>query len=154
MSFGNGPHRRPGAVLAMLNGAILLNHLFASPGSDWCGFPRSRRTRSFKAMSCHAIVACTRRRRVPREGPSDCGSGNGYLDDRIRNLVVRHLEVGPQEVVGLARLSTDLGADSLDKIELMMAFEDEFGCEITDEIADTILSVSDVRNFLERNAKR
>jgi acyl carrier protein len=76
------------------------------------------------------------------------------LDDRIRNLVVRHLEVGPQEVVGLARLSTDLGADSLDKIELMMAFEDTFGCEITDEIADTILTVSDVRSFLERNAKR
>ena len=76
------------------------------------------------------------------------------LDDRIRNLVVRHLEVGPQEVVGLARFSTDLGADSLDKIELMMAFEDEFGCEITDEIAETILTVGDVRNFLERNAKR
>jgi acyl carrier protein len=76
------------------------------------------------------------------------------LDDRIRSLVVRHLEVGPQEVVGLARFNTDLGADSLDKIELMMAFEDEFGCEITDEIADTILTVSDVRNFLERNARR
>ena len=54
----------------------------------------------------------------------------------------------------MARLSTDLGADSLDKIELMMAFEDEFGCEITDEIADTILTVSDVRNFLKRNANR
>ena len=76
------------------------------------------------------------------------------LDDRIRNLFVRHLEVEPQKVVGSARLSADLGADSLDKIELMMAFEDEFGCEITDEIAETILTVGDVRNFLERNAKR
>jgi acyl carrier protein len=76
------------------------------------------------------------------------------FDDRIRNLVVWHLEVGPQEVVGLARFKTDLGADSLDKIELMMAFEDEFGCEITDEMAETILTVGDVRNFLERNAKR
>jgi acyl carrier protein len=82
------------------------------------------------------------------------GRAMDNLDDRIRNLVVRHLEVGPQEVVGLARLSTDLGADSLDKIELMMAFEDEFGCEITDEIADAIVTVSDVRNFLERNAER
>ena len=76
------------------------------------------------------------------------------LDDRIRNLIVRHLEVEPHKVVGSARFSTDLGADSLDKIELMMAFEDEFGCEITDEIAETILTVGDVRSFLERNAKR
>ena len=105
-------------------------------------------------MSCHAIVACTRRRCVAREGRLIVGRAMDDLDDRIRNLVVRHLEVGPQEVVGLARFSTDLGADSLDKIELMMALEDEFSCEITDEVADTILTVSDVRNFLERNAKR
>jgi acyl carrier protein len=76
------------------------------------------------------------------------------LDNRIRDPVVRHLDVGSEKVVGSARFRTDLGADSLDIIEFMMAFEDEFACEITDEIADTILTVSDVRNFLERNAKR
>jgi acyl carrier protein len=139
----------------MLDGTIFLDHLFRIPGIRSVGPARSRRTRSFRAMSCHAIVACTRRRCVPREGPSlIVGRAMDHLDARIRNLVVRHLEVGPQEVVGLARFSTDLGADSLDKIELMMAFEDEFGCEITDEIADTILTVSDVRNFLEKYAKR
>jgi acyl carrier protein len=71
------------------------------------------------------------------------------LDHRIRDPVVRHLDVGSEKVVGSARFRTDLGADSLDIIEFMMAFEDEFACEITDEIADTILTVSDVRNFLE-----
>jgi acyl carrier protein len=76
------------------------------------------------------------------------------LEDRIRNIVLRYLDVEPQRVVSSARFNADLGADSLDIVELMMAFEDEFGCEITDGIAETIVTVGDVRNFLEKNSKR
>ena len=75
------------------------------------------------------------------------------VDDRVRMIVVQHLGVKPQKVINSARFSDDLGADSLDKIELMMAFEDEFGCEISDEIAETILTVGDARNYLAKNSK-
>ena len=47
----------------------------------------------------------------------------------------------------------DLGADSLDTVELVMAFEEEFGCEIPDDAAETILTVGDATKFLEKNAK-
>ena len=47
----------------------------------------------------------------------------------------------------------DLGADSLDTVELVMAFEEEFGCEIPDDAAETILTVGDAVKFLEKNAK-
>src|SRR5215204_1485820 len=51
------------------------------------------------------------------------------------------------------RRSSDLGADSLDTVELVMAFEEEFGCEIPDDAAETILTVGDAVKFLEKNAK-
>jgi acyl carrier protein len=47
----------------------------------------------------------------------------------------------------------DLGADSLDTVELVMAFEEEFGCEIPDDAAETILTVGDAIKYLEKNAK-
>ncbi len=50
-------------------------------------------------------------------------------------------------------LNDDLGADSLDTVELVMAFEEEFGCEIPDDAAETILTVGDATKFLEKNAK-
>ena len=62
-------------------------------------------------------------------------------------------------VLNPTRLSTtqdfidDLGADSLDTVELVMAFEEEFGCEIPDDAAETILTVGDATKFLEKNAK-
>jgi acyl carrier protein len=75
------------------------------------------------------------------------------ISDRIRTIVSRHLDVAPEKVTDRARFMEDLGADSLDTIELMMAFEDEFGCEIPDEIAETIVTVGDARAFLEGTAK-
>ena len=50
------------------------------------------------------------------------------------------------------RFIDDLGADSLDTVELVMAFEEEFGCEIPDDAAETILTVGDAVRFLEKNA--
>lgn len=75
------------------------------------------------------------------------------IGDRIKTIISRHLEVAPEKVTDRARFIDDLGADSLDTVELLMAFEDEFGCEIPDEIAETMLTVGDVRAFLERKAK-
>lgn len=77
----------------------------------------------------------------------------GSISDRVRTIVSQHLDVAPEKVTCAARFIEDLGADSLDTIELMMAFEDEFGCEIPDEITETILTVGDAMAFLEARIK-
>ena len=61
--------------------------------------------------------------------------------------------VEPDKVTEGASFIDDLGADSLDTVELVMAFEEEFGCEIPDDAAETILTVGDAVKFLEKNAK-
>jgi acyl carrier protein len=58
-----------------------------------------------------------------------------------------------RRVLAAASFIEGLGADSLDTIELVMVFEDEFGCEIPDDAAETILTVGDAIKFLEKNAK-
>ena len=72
--------------------------------------------------------------------------------DRVRKIVVEHLNVDAEKVVEKASFIDDLGADSLDQVELVMAFEEEFGVEIPDDAAETILTVGDAIGFLEKNA--
>ena len=67
--------------------------------------------------------------------------------------VTMTLMVGQLLVTESASFIDDLGADSLDTVELVMAFEEEFGCEIPDDAAETILTVGDAVKFLEKNAK-
>src|SRR5512134_3134957 len=75
------------------------------------------------------------------------------IAERVKKIVVEHLGVEPEKVVEGASFIDDLGADSLDTVELVMAFEEEFGCEIPDDAAETILTVGDATKFLEKNAK-
>ena len=75
------------------------------------------------------------------------------ISDRVKKIVVEHLGVEPDKVTEAASFIDDLGADSLDTVELVMAFEEEFGCEIPDDAAETILTVCDAIKFLEKNAK-
>ena len=75
------------------------------------------------------------------------------IADRVKKIVVEHLGVEPEKVTEAASFIDDLGADSLDTVELVMAFEEEFGCEIPDDAAETILTVGDAVKFLEKNAK-
>jgi acyl carrier protein len=75
-------------------------------------------------------------------------------EERIRSIIADQLEVQEDEVVPEASFTDDLGADSLDLVELVMAMEEEFGIEITDEEAERIQSVQDAINFIEeRTAK-
>ena len=74
------------------------------------------------------------------------------ISDRVRNIVVEHLGVDEGKVVDGASFIDDLGADSLDTVELVMAFEEEFGVEIPDDAAERILTVKDAVSFLEENA--
>jgi acyl carrier protein len=70
--------------------------------------------------------------------------------ERVKKIVVEHLGVDADKVVDGANFMEDLGADSLDTVELVMAFEEEFGVEIPDDAAETIVTVGDAIKFLEK----
>ena len=72
--------------------------------------------------------------------------------DRVKKIVVEHLGVDEDKVVDNASFIDDLGADSLDTVELVMAFEEEFGSEISDSDAEKILTVGDAVKFIENKA--
>ncbi|CEJ12614.1 acyl carrier protein [Phreatobacter sp. AB_2022a] len=74
------------------------------------------------------------------------------IADRVKKIVVEQLGVDAEKVVPTASFIDDLGADSLDTVELVMAFEEEFGVEIPDDAAETILTVGDAVKFLEKAA--
>ena len=70
--------------------------------------------------------------------------------ERVKKIVLEHLGVEESKVVENASFIDDLGADSLDTVELVMAFEEEFGCEIPDEEAEKILTIKDAINFIQK----
>ncbi len=74
------------------------------------------------------------------------------IADRFKKIVVEHLGVEESKVSGAASFIDDLGADSLDTVELVMAFEEEFGCEIPDDAAEKIVTVKDAIDFIQQNA--
>ncbi len=75
------------------------------------------------------------------------------IDQRVRDIVVEQLGVKPEQVTPQAKFIEDLGADSLDTVELVMALEEEFGIEVPDEQAEKLQSVGDVIKYVEENAK-
>ena len=71
------------------------------------------------------------------------------IQDQVKKIVVDHLGIDDSKVVPEAKFIDDLGADSLDTVELVMAFEEAFDVEIPDEKAETILTVGDAISHLE-----
>ena len=71
--------------------------------------------------------------------------------EKVRDIVVDQLGVEPDEVAIESTFIDDLGADSLDIVELIMAFEAEFGIEIPDEAAEKIKTVQDVVSYIDQN---
>lgn len=74
------------------------------------------------------------------------------VDDRVRSIIVEQLGVDAEEVKPEASFVEDLGADSLDTVELIMAFEEEFGIEIPDDEAEKIKTVRDAITYVSNNA--
>ena len=72
--------------------------------------------------------------------------------EKVQAIVVEHLGVEKDKVTDSASFIDDLGADSLDTVELVMAFEEEFGSEISDSDAEKILTVGDAIKFIESKA--
>ena len=69
--------------------------------------------------------------------------------ERVKKIVVENLDVEADKVTESASFIDDLGADSLDLVELVMAFEEEFGIEIPDDAAEKILTIKDAIDFIE-----
>jgi len=74
------------------------------------------------------------------------------IADRVKKIVVEHLGVEEEKVTESASFIEDLGADSLDTVELVMAFEEEFGLEIPDDAAEKIQTVKDAIDFIREHA--
>jgi acyl carrier protein len=74
------------------------------------------------------------------------------IADRVRELVIAYLDVAHEKVTEGANFVDDLGADSLDTIELIMAFEEEFGIEFSDNAAEKIVTIKDAINFISENS--
>jgi acyl carrier protein len=74
------------------------------------------------------------------------------VGDRVKKIVVEHLGVDESKVSENASFIDDLGADSLDTVELVMAFEEEFGCEIPDDAAEKILTVKDAIDYVQKHS--
>ena len=72
--------------------------------------------------------------------------------ERIKKIIVEHLGVDKAKVTEDAIFIDDLGADSLEAVELVMAFEEEFGCEIPDDAAEKIVTVKDAVSFIEAHS--
>ena len=81
--------------------------------------------------------------------------GDFFMSDiasRVTKIVVEHLGVEETKVVDGASFIDDLGADSLDTVELVMAFEEEFECEIPDDAAEKIVTLKDAVTYLSANS--
>jgi acyl carrier protein len=71
--------------------------------------------------------------------------------EKVKSIIVEQLGVDAEEVTPAASFTDDLGADSLDIVELVMAFEEEFGIEIPDEDAESITTVQDAINYIDKH---
>ena len=72
------------------------------------------------------------------------------IAERVKKIVVEHLGVDAAKVTDNASFIDDLGADSLDTVELVMAFEEEFGIEIPDDAAESIVTVGDAVKYIDK----
>lgn len=75
-----------------------------------------------------------------------------FSEDRVKEIIAKELEVEAKQLTPEAKFIEDLGADSLDIVELVMALEEEFGIDIPDEDADKMKTVGDALNYLKSHA--
>jgi acyl carrier protein len=76
------------------------------------------------------------------------------IEEKVKDIIVEQLGVNPEQVTPEASFIEDLGADSLDIVELVMAFEEEFGVEVPDEDAEKLTKVRDVIKYIEEKSSK
>ena len=74
------------------------------------------------------------------------------ISNKVKKIVADHLGIDEAKVTDQSSFIDDLGADSLDTVELVMAFEEEFGCEIPDDAAEKIVTLKDAVSYLTANS--
>jgi len=73
------------------------------------------------------------------------------VEEKVKEIIVEQLSVNAEQVTPEAKFIEDLGADSLDVVELVMAFEEQFGIEVPDEDAEKLQTVGDVNTYIKEN---
>src|ERR1700683_917820 len=96
---------------------------------------------------------------MPRNQPKQFASRTHFMADKsveekVKDIIVEQLGVNPEQVVPSASFIEDLGADSLDPVELVMAFEEEFSVEVPDEDAEKLQTVGDVVKYIEEKSAK
>jgi acyl carrier protein len=81
------------------------------------------------------------------------GNGMASTEERVKQIIVEQLGVDEAEVTPTASFVDDLGADSLDQVELVMAFEEAFGIEVPDEDAEKMTTVKDAVEYIDKHSK-
>jgi len=76
------------------------------------------------------------------------------IEERVKKIIIEQLGVKPEAITANAKFVDDLGADSLDSVELVMGFEEEFGFEIPDEAAERMQTVGDVLDYLRKRSPK
>jgi acyl carrier protein len=92
-------------------------------------------------------------RQAPKPKPGDNKMAD-TTEQRVKKIIVDQLSVNADQVTAEAKFIEDLGADSLDIVELVMALEEEFGSEIPDEQAEKLLTVGDVVKYIEETQQK
>jgi acyl carrier protein len=96
----------------------------------------------------HTIAATTRLPEFIATRTQSIMSSN--IEERVKKIIIEQLGVKEEEVTNEASFVDDLGADSLDTVELVMALEEEFECEIPDEDAEKIITVKDAIDYIKK----
>jgi acyl carrier protein len=110
--------------------------------------------RLYSARIVQASKPGTRRRKPKNSATKDRGGmGMASVEERVKQIIVEQLGVDEAEVTPTASFVDDLGADSLDQVELVMAFEEAFGIEVPDEDAEKMTTVKDAVEYIDKHAK-
>jgi acyl carrier protein len=92
---------------------------------------------------------------LPRNAnPKENFMSEKSIEEKVKDIIVEQLGVNPEQVTPTASFIEDLGADSLDIVELVMAFEEEFSVEVPDEDAEKLQTVGDVIKYIEERANK
>jgi acyl carrier protein len=108
----------------------------------------------FNSFTCHAVLGNALS--FPRAANVNRTNfmAEKSIEEKVKDIIVEQLGVNPEQVTPQASFIEDLGADSLDIVELVMAFEEEFSVEVPDEDAEKLQTVGDVIKYIEERAKQ
>jgi acyl carrier protein len=108
----------------------------------------------FNSFTCHAVLGNA----LSFSGATNINRTNFMaeksIEEKVKDIIVEQLGVNPEQVTPQASFIEDLGADSLDIVELVMAFEEEFGVEVPDEDAEKLQTVGDVIKYIEEKSSK